>query len=539
MKGYAAIASALVSCGVDTMFGLVGDANLLFVAEFVDREQGRFVGAVDERGATSMADGYSRVSGRLGVVSVTHGPAAANIVNPVVEAVRAHSPLLVLTGDTPARATEHPQRIDLAALFSATGAVVMKVRTADSLYDDIELAVTRAVQGRTAVVLNIPIDLVTADVASTSAGLCRTERQAVVPSEDALEAAVGILAQARRPVIVAGRGAVLSESRDALIGIAEQIGAPLATTGSGKDVFHGHRYDLGIMGGMSPDWVVDILAKADCVVAFGAGLNMFTTSNGDLLRDKAVIQVDDDPLAIGRQAAVTCGVVGDVTVVAERMLDYLGEIGAPSTGFAERFAQLASADRVPADDFAPRQSEGAMDARMAMIVAEECLPAEKVVVTDGGRFKVAPWRYLHVDDPRHFVQAGAWASIGLGISTAIGASVAVPGKRTVCVTGDGGGMMGLIELSTAARQGCNLTLIVLNDGLYGAEYSKFVAHGFSPRHAETRWPEFAAVGAALGAVSVTVRTEEELRSALSDLDGIEGPALIDVKTDPLIDPLGP
>lgn len=148
MQVHAAVARALTDNGVETMFGLLGDANMFHVAEFVHAQQGRFVGAVVEGGAVSMADGYARVSGRVGVVSVTHGPGAANTVNAMVEAVRAHSPVLLITGDTPAQ-RGYPQQIDLNALFSATGADYHRVVSPSHVIDDIAITLARvAATGR-------------------------------------------------------------------------------------------------------------------------------------------------------------------------------------------------------------------------------------------------------------------------------------------------------------------------------------------------------------------------------------------------------
>jgi thiamine pyrophosphate-dependent acetolactate synthase large subunit-like protein len=216
------------------------------------------------------------------------------------------------------------------------------------------------------------------------------------------------------------------------------------------------------------------------------------------------------------------------------MLDQLvaGEI-APSS-FREQELKSKPASYVPLDGFTECSTDVTIDMRTAMIRLDQLLPEDRVVVSDVGRFIGAVWRYLHVPDPTRFTHSAHFSSLGLATSTAIGAAVARPDLLTVGIAGDGGAMMGLIEFSTAVREEIPFLLVVLNDGSYGAEYSKFVAHGVDPSSSLINWPEFADVAKALGGDGVTVRTLDELEAAANMAKKLTRPLLIDIKADPKI-----
>jgi thiamine pyrophosphate-dependent acetolactate synthase large subunit-like protein len=531
MKVYEAIARALIDNGVDTMFGLIGDANMYFVSEFERRsEENRYVGAVDEGAACLMAHGYARVSGRVGVASVTHGPAASNTVTAVVEAVRAHSPVLLIVGDTPSK-RDHIQHIDLHGVFSATGAEYRRVLSPKHVVDDIARLLAQVSATNRPVVLDIPFDIHHAEIEYEPAVFAQRDRQSVAPDPDAIDEALGRIASANRPLILAGRGAVEAGAKQTLEVLADLVGAPLATTASAKDLFQGHPYNLGICGASGTAWATDIIAKSDCVAVFGAGLNYYTTADGDLLRGKSVIHCDVDPSAIGRLFPASVSVIGDARKSAQAMVDQLVEAAISPTTF--RSSQLGDGvlSRSPREDFVDQSDESTLDMRTAMVTLDEILPENRIVVTDGGRFTSAPWQYLHAPNARQFIHTFAFGSIGLGIPTAVGAAVAEPTVPTVVVTGDGGGMMNLIEFSTAVREGLPFLLVVLNDGAYGAEYAKLDRAGFGGSASFMRWPEFSAIGVALGGNGFAVRSEQELRDAIAATD-LSAQTIIDVKANP-------
>ncbi|WP_116996710.1 thiamine pyrophosphate-binding protein [Desertimonas flava] len=531
MRGFELLSRSVTAHGVEVVFGLIGDANLYWVDHFVRDGGGRYVAAAAEAGSVLMATGYARSSGRLGVATVTHGPALTNTATALIEAVRDGTPLVLIAGDTAASDREHLQDIDQRAFVNATGAGFEPVRSVASVSIDLSVAVRRAWVERRPIVLNVPADLQWAETSAEAVAPEPIGTQATAPDLDRLDQAVGIVASARRPIILAGRGATSPAARDALVALAERIGAPVATTLKARDLFRGDPWDLGIFGTLASDVALDAIAASDCVVAFGAALTRRTTVDGALLRSKRVVQCDIDATQLGRLTAVDCGVVGDASRIATSMVAWLDEAGIEPTTFrsSELAARLANSDPP-----VPASSVGPIDVTSLSNYLERALPTDRTLVFDAGRFCYEPLRLLHVPEPRALHVALNFGSIGLGVATAIGSAIGSPDRTCVVVCGDGGFLLGgLTELDTAVREQLDLVMVICNDGSYGAEYVQFVDRGLDPGLSLFTRPSFAAVATALGAHGVTVNTAADLTlidTALADPS--RRPLLIDVRLDP-------
>lgn len=534
MKAHNAVARGLRDNDVDTMFGVLGDANMLYVTDFIRDEGGRYIGAVDERGAVLMANGYARVGNRLGVASLTHGPAVTNALTAVAEAARSRTPVLVLTGDTPA-VRHHVQRIELPLLIAATGAHYQRARNSADLIDAIALAIRHALATRTPVVLDIPADLMSGDLKPRRSPHGALSPQAVKPEEEALDRALGLIASARRPILLAGRGAVVSGAKTELLALADAIGAPLGTTMLARDYFRGDPFDLGVLGTVAHEIAVEALAESDCVIAFGATLNPFTASGGDGFAGKVIVQIDTDRDAFGTFTPVDAAVIGDARAAAHEMSHMLRSANHQSVSYRSERLAASLAKRDPGKDFTDSSSRTTIDVRAAMIRLDEVLPRDRALVTDLGRFVAAAWSYVHVADPLAFAHTASFGSIGLGVAVAVGAATVSTDRVTVAIAGDGGAMMGLMEFSTAVRHGLPLVLVVVNDGCYGAEWTKLQGYGVDPQYALVSWPDLAGLGAALGGHAMTAYTLADLDKAADYVDRGDLPLLIDLRIDPAVD----
>ena len=529
-----AIARALLDAGLDTVFGLLGDGNLPYCADFMDLG-GRFIGAIHEGNAVSMADGYARETDQVGIVSVTHGPAVTNAATALTEAVRAGTPVLLMTGDTPLR-RDFVQHIDLSAVAALTGATYRRVLRPEHAVDDLVQAVRQVKASRVPMIFDLPAALLNEKVDYQRSRFGVDPPAAPLPAEADLDAAVGVLAAARRPVVLAGAGAMRSGARDELIALADRLGAPLATTLLAKDYFAGADGYVGVCGTVSTDVGIDVIAGADCLVVFGASLNAYTAAHGDLVRDKALVHVDVRPTAIGRYFPVTVGIVGDARATAaamRRMLEAADMLpsGYRTPALLERLRALDPRDEVKG---APR--EGTIDMRTAMIELDVLLPRDRTVVTDTGRFMRAPWKYLHVGGRGRFHHTVNFGSIGLGLPTAIGAAIARRAGITVAVAGDGGAAVAYLELAVAVREKTPLVLVVLDDGCYGAEYTKLSAAGLNPEYSLLPgWPDLAAVARVLGCATVTVSKVEDLAKVAAHVDEGALPLVVVVRADPTVD----
>ncbi len=531
MKVHEALARGLADHGADTVFGLIGDANLFLVDSFARQQQGTYVAAVHEAGAVLMATGYARAAGRVGVATVTHGPGLTNTVTALVEGVRGRTPVVLLAGDTAVHDPANLQNIEQRELVAATGAGFVQVRTPESAVEDLGLAFRRALLERRPVVLNVPADFQWAETPYVAVD--RTPPAVGAPALDPgdLDRAVGVIASARRPIVLAGRGAAHPAARASVLRLAERIGAPLATTLKAKDLFRGEPFDLGIFGTVSTPVASETIARSDCVVALGASLNPFTTARGSLLESRALVHCDLDPAQIGRSGTPAAALVGDSAAAADAICRWLDEAGVPPSGFRspELLQRLAEESPVHPD----RSTDATVDVRTALQQLEDALPASRTLVTDGGRFMYEVWRRMSVREAGHFLPTVHFGSIGMGVGTAIGARYGAPDRPVVLVTGDGGFMLGgLAEFSTAVRLAVDLIVVVLNDGGYGAEHIQFRTRDMDPALSLFPWPDLAGVAEALGGRGMTVRRLADLDALPALLADRDRPVLVDVHLDP-------
>ena len=534
MLGHDAVAQALVDHGVDTVFGVLGDGNL-FIGENLQRQHDvNLVGATHEANAVCMAEGWAKATGRLGVATVTHGPGLTNTITALVEGVKNETPMLLVAGDTPGENEQHLQNLDQHALVVATGAGFQPVRNVETIAEDVSTAVRRAHAERRPIVVNVPLNIEWDEVDYEPRPALNSPPVRLAPDPDQLESALGIIASSARPVILAGRGAVLSGAREVLIELGDALGAPLATSLLGTGFFSDQPFNLGIHGTLSHEIAGETLAMADCLIVFGASLNFFTTDYQSLLAGKRVVHVNLDPSHIDRHATVAAGVVGDATVVAEAMIALLKEAEHQPSSFRTADLEKKLQEFDLSDSYEDKSYDGAVDPRTLTRQLDVGLPQDRQVVVDAGRFMLDALT-MSVPNPRDLVTSHGFGAIGLGMSTAIGAAVAHPTRPTVLCIGDGGYMMGgLTELSTAVHLGLDLIVIVYNDGSYGAEHIQLVTKGMDPAASLHEWPDFCAVAESMGCDTAKIASLDDIDAALEVVKNRQPgrPVLIEASTDP-------
>ena len=536
MRVAEAIAAALAARGVEVCFGLLGSGN--FAVANALRDAGvAFYSARHECGATTMADGYARACGGVGVVSVHQGPGFTNTLTGLTEAAKSRTPLLVLAADTPPQTLWSNFKVDQGVIAATLGAIPERVRSPETAAEDATRALRRAVVERRPVVLNIPIDLVEREVEKEPD---RPEPPVVErprPAGTSVARAADLVAASERPVVLGGRGAALSPgARDALVELAERTGALLATSAVGNGLFAGHPLCVGISGGFSSPVAKRLLGRADLVLAFGASLNRWTMSHGRLYSPEArFVQVDLDAEAIGALYPVEVGVVGDVAATARALIEELDRRDFRATGFgAEGVEAQISSRRWRDEPFEDGGTDEYVDPRALSIALDDLLPRERTVSVDSGHFLGWPSMYLSVPDERGFVFPQAFQSVGLGLGSGIGAAVARPDRLSVCAVGDGGALMALGELETAARLRLPMVVVVYNDAAYGAEVHHFGPMGRPVDLATFPDTDFAALARAAGAEGITVRSVDDLAPVEEWLGRREGPLLIDAKVNPKV-----
>ncbi len=537
MKVHQAVARALADNGVDTIFGVMGDANMFAMHSFVHDCGGIFVSASHEVGAALMALGYATLSGKAGVCSVTHGPGLTNTVTALVEGVKGSVPMVIVCGDTALLDRENNQNVAQRDIVIATGAGFEQLRSPQTASQDVAMALRRAMTERRPIALNMPSELDWSPVDYQPVIVRLPVDRAVVLASEDLDNAIGMMAAARRPVILAGRGAACAAAKCAILKLARRIEAPLTTTLKAKDLFDGEDYNLGICGTVSTQAAVETIMESDCLISFGASLNYRTTSKGAFLRGKRVIQVNLEQSEIGKNVQPDVGLVGDPAAVADLMTHWLDEAEIPpSSWYSDELKERIASAR-PDIDQQDDYDNGTVNYLSTLLRIGAFLPQDRILVTDGGRFMLRTWPLLRASPGRSFIAPVNFGSIGLGLSHAIGAAYAGRGRPVVLVTGDGGFMNGgLAEFNTAVRGKLDLIVIICNDNAYGAEVVKFndryPGDKMDPGMITFDWPDFAPVAIALGGNGVTIRSANDLVSAEQAISQRNGPLLIDIKVDP-------
>ena len=535
MKVYQALARGLIELEVENLFGLIGDANLYMVDSYVRDYKGKFTSSIHEVGSVLMALGYAQASGRIGVATVTHGPALTNTLTALVEGVKSGIPMVLLAGDTPSDDLEHLQKVNQREFIIATGAGFEQLRTRETIGADLTRCFYRAWFEKRPIVLNMPLELQWQDAPDEKLNLRLPEAHYSTSSGTEMDHAIGIIASSRLPVVVAGRGAIQSEARNSILRFAERIEAPVATTLRGKGLFVGEDFNLGLFGTLSHPVALDVITRSDCVISFGASFNKYTTARGALSQKKRIIQVGPNPAHMSRFTRFDAGLVGDPGLMAEAMISLLNEAEIPGSGGRTEDLRQSLQSYEPRTHFAKNMRSGFVDIIEALRAINSTLPEDRVFVTDTGRFIKTAWWAIDVQKPQDYVHTTSFAAIGLGLGQAIGAATAADGRPTLLVSGDGGFMLaGVSELVSAVREKLDLVIVICNDGSYGAEHIQFRNKDMPPDLSLFAWPDFVPVAKSLGADGATVRSSNDLKLAMAALKQRDRsrPFLIDLKLDP-------
>jgi acetolactate synthase I/II/III large subunit len=519
----------LAAQGVDHVFGLVGSGNF-HVTNALVAAGARFVPAAHEGGAASMADGYARVSGRLPALSVHQGPGVTNALTGITEAAKSRTPMVVLAPE--ATSPRSNFFIDLAAIAGAVGAGYVRLRP-DRVAEDVAAACGAATSGAgSTVVLGLPLDVQAMPAADEVGPVAVPAGPAATPDVERL---VEALAAASRPVFIAGRGATrpAGRCRAALVELADRCGALLAVSAAARGLFTGEPWNIDVSGGFATPLAAELISQSDLVVAWGSTLNMWTTRHGRLIPAGATVaQVDLEPAALGVNRPVDVGVVGDVAAVARACAGELAARGVRHGGWRSPALRdrIDAEGRWPAVSYVDESDARGIDPRTLSIALDGLLPAQRTVVVDSGNFMGYPSMFLSVPDAAGFCFTQAYQSVGLGLATAIGAALARPDRLTVAASGDGGFLMSVVELTTAARLGLPVLVVVYNDAAYGAEVHHFGPDGHPLDTVTFPDTDLASIARGFGCAGHTVRGPGDL-TVVGDwlAGGPDRPLLLDAK----------
>lgn len=538
--------------GVTHVFGIPGGPLMPLYEAMFDSGQVRPIIAKHEEGAAFMAEGYARVSGRLGVCCATTGPGATNALTGVACAQRDSIPVMLITAQVAmsvfgkgAAQESSVQGLDIVDMYRAATKSSLLLLSPQRMEETAHFLMRRAMTGRRGPVhLSLPADLVKQSVnpPAEHEGFYRVQERSF--DRESVKAASELLVRAHRPALLAGYGVHLSRAYTELRQLAEQLAIPVATTPKAKGAFpEDHALSLGVLGfAGSPQadaWCLD--DATDVLVVVGSSLGELATHcwNPRFAPRDALIHVDIDPTEIGKNYPVDVGVVGDAkTVLAE--LGY--QIGRDrqwidSPGRAERAEEIAQLKRehnrfVEPEGFTDDSSP--MGPQRLVREIERAMPPQGLLFVDIGNVMAWALHYYQVRQPGTFHINLGLASMGHAMPASIGAKVAAPHRPVVSLVGDAAFAMNGMEIHTAVEHQIPVVCVVMNNGGHG-----MVCHGerlqFKGKFQTGKFHrplEIAAIAQGLGARSLQVDAPGDFAEAFRQALSAGEPVVLDVQTDP-------
>lgn len=529
LSGADILMETLIEQGCDTVFGYPG-GSILNVYDSLYRYQDRIdhVLTAHEQGAVHAADGYARVTGKVGVVISTSGPGATNLVTGIATAFLDSVPLVALCGNVPTTqiGTDSFQEIDITGVTLPITKHNYFVESVEDLADTVREAFLLARSGRPGPVLvDIPRDV--------QAARCGFERQPVVRKEEAraakdvrIEEAAAHIDAARRPYVYFGGGVVTADAQEEVLELAERIDAPLGCSFMGLSAIPtSHPRFLG-MQGMHGRYASSMaMHHADLILALGVRFNDRVTGNRDKFATNAkIVHLDVDGSELSKTIDATCGLRGDLKPTLRKLIPLLDEGEKP-----DWWAQIA---KLRDEERACEDKRTGLTPRNALLTISRHLGDNTAVCTDVGQHQMWAAQSLELKTPRRFVSSGGLGTMGFGLGAAIGAALGT-GERSVLITGDGSFGMNSNELATAVRRNIPVVVIVLDNGVLGM-VRQWQTLFYGERYSNTvlgRRTDFVALARAFGGDGENVSTLEGLDAALTRGFQHEGPFVIDCRID--------
>lgn len=525
----------MVNWGVDTVFGMVGHSNLgLAESMRVAEEQGdlRYFGIRHEGAASFAATAYGKLTGRLAACFAIAGPGSTNLLTGLYDAKTDRAPVLALSGQVPSKVRGRGafQDADLHAVFADVSRYSQVVQAGSDHAELMNLACKTALVERDVSHLVFPDEVQVLSAPDTEAGSPegRVGSRRVSPDSEVLELALERINASTRPMIIVGNGA--RYDMEAILALAERLQAPVATTFKAKGLIPDrHPLGCGVLGRSGTPIASWMMNESDLLIVFGASFSNHT----GVATYKPTIQVDFDPMALGRFHAVDIPMLSDVGVAATALAD-----GLPGgTTQMDRREEIAERWAIWREEKARRfqdyEGEGLSSARIFAILSE-CVPEDAVICVDVGNNTYSFGRYFEVKN-QTVLMSGYLGSIGFAFPAAMGAWAAVGHQRPiVSISGDGGFGQYAMELTTAVKYDMNITHILLNNSELGKISKEQRAAMYDVWQTSLHNPDFTAFAELCGARGFRVTRPEQLIDAVEAGVTYHGPSLVGIISDPLL-----
>lgn len=525
-------AQALIRClaeqGVDVVFGYPG-GNILPVYDAMCESSGiKHILVRHEQGAVHAADGYARVTGRVGVCIATSGPGATNLVTGIANAYMDSIPLVVITGQVPTTmvGTDAFQEVDITGITIPITKHNYLVKDASKIPLIIKRAFHIASTGRPGpVLIDLPKNVLQEKISCTNPSDLKLlgYKPNYKGHKSQIAMACDLIMKAKQPVIYAGGGVIASNGSDVLYKLAERISTPVACTLMGLGGFPGcHPLSLGMLGLHGTRYANMAIMESDVLIALGVRFDDRVAVDFSSFAPKArIIHVDIDPAEIGKNVKVNVPIVGDVKLVMEAMLARLEE---------KKEEQWLAQIEAWKSEY-PLKYEPSKELKPQFIIEmiREITDGEAVIVTDVGQHQMWAAQYYRAKKPRTFITSGGLGTMGYGLPAAIGAQVGDPDRDVILITGDGSFQMCMQEFGTAVEQGLPVKVIILNNKSLGMvrQLQEFYCDKRYTATIFQKNPDFVKFAGVYDSLGLRVSEPGQLRSALEQALRVKEPVIVD------------
>ena len=527
LTGAQIICRTLVDAGVEVMFGYPGGAIMPFYDALHGHAGLRHILVRHEQAAAHAADGYARASNRVGVCVATSGPGATNLVTGLATAHMDGSPVLAITGQVgrPMLGRDAFQETDVVGVTLPVTKHNVLVRDVEDLADDVREAMAIAMEGRPGPVLvDVPKDVQNqkAEYRSRTEPLRRQRDPGPDAPDDATVREVArLIAEAKRPLLMIGRGVIMSGAYAEVRELAERTGTPVITTLLGISAFpQAHDLHLGMPGMHGEVHINKAIQAADLIVGIGMRFDDRVTGNTATFAPRAkIVHIDVNPAAIGLNVPVAVGIVGDARRVLERLLSIV--TARDCLPWREEIEGLKH-DRE--ELFAGGLSPEVILSALADVTGGRC-----TIVSDVGQHQMWVAQRYPFQRPNTHITSGGLGAMGFAVPAAMGVRMARPDEPVWAISGDGGFQMNMAEMATMVQEGIEVKLAVFNNGYLGMvrQWQQFF-HGGRYSNTPILSPDYVKLADAYGIPGWRVKQASEVTDALRQANAAPGPALVEL-----------
>ena len=524
LTGAEILIKSLLDEGVETIFGYPGGAVLNIYDELYKyKDKIHHVLTCHEQGASHAADGYARATGKVGVCLATSGPGATNLVTGIATAYMDSIPMVAITGNVaqPLLGKDSFQEVDITGITMPITKHNYIVRDVKDLQNIIREAFYIAEEGRPGpVLIDIPKDITANKTKYEKLIPKEVVRKSEYITDNALQEAVELINQSKKPFIFAGGGVGISEATSELISFAEKISAPVSTSLMCMAEFpNDHELYTGMIG-MHGTKASNIAAtKCDLLITLGARFSDRVISNQNHIKNAKILQIDVDPAEINKNIKVDTCIVGDLKVALDKLLPLIEE--------KKNEEWLSTINKLKEDKKILSNCE--ITPELFFDKLNQLNDGSFIISTEVGQHQMWAAQYFKFKDPRTFITSGGLGTMGYGLGAAIGAQIGMPGKRVFNIAGDGSFGMNCNELVTTVKNKLPLIQVVMNNNCLGM-VRQWQTFFYEERYSETtldRPTDYVKLAEAFGAKAFRITKEDEIDDVLRKALDSEGPVLID------------